>query len=162
MLDNDDLSGSATITHASAEHGLVAVVNDYLLYTPDKGYTGQDVITYEIGDKNVSDSAKVFVNIKSGSDSSKTTEKSALTSDNDNSHEDSTKSKDSHVHDQEWSSSGASGDISFGGKHSSNDLFADTSHSHSSPTANQTWNLNSAGFGHDPVAHAPDECHGTA
>ncbi|MFC2071744.1 DUF4838 domain-containing protein [Chloroflexota bacterium] len=69
VLDNDtdingDLLSISQVNHGS--HGLaVDNENNSITYIPDKGYVGEEVITYEVSDSNGGiDTATVFISVK--------------------------------------------------------------------------------------------------
>lgn len=65
VLANDLVGGQSTISKATAEHGTVDISNGQLVYTPNDGFTGQDVISYTVGEEGCpTDTAQVFITVK--------------------------------------------------------------------------------------------------
>ncbi len=70
VLDNDLGCGELTIKEAHAQHGMVEIKDGKLLYTPNDGFVGNDVITYTIGDEScLTDTANVYMTVDGGSHS---------------------------------------------------------------------------------------------
>lgn len=68
VLKNDLGCGELTIKEAHAQHGNVEIKDGKLLYTPHDGFTGNDVITYTIGDEScLTDTANVYMKVEHGS-----------------------------------------------------------------------------------------------
>lgn len=65
VLKNDIGGGELTVESANATHGTVQIVDGKLLYTPNSGFTGPDVITYSMQNEcGMEDTANVYVNVK--------------------------------------------------------------------------------------------------
>ncbi|RZO92601.1 MAG: hypothetical protein EVA59_06320 [Limnobacter sp.] len=67
VLKNDLGFGDLKITEASAENGTVEIRDGKLHYTPNEGFSGEDVISYTMGDDNsLTDTAHVYMNVEPG------------------------------------------------------------------------------------------------
>jgi len=66
VLDNDDWSGSITLTASDGDFGTTSIVNNKVVYTPNPGYYGQhdyDVITYTVDNGTVQATQPVRVHV---------------------------------------------------------------------------------------------------
>lgn len=65
VLKNDIGCDDMKITEASAENGTVEIRGGKLHYTPNEGFSGEDVISYTIGDENcLTDTAHVYMKVE--------------------------------------------------------------------------------------------------